>query len=86
MPRRHRQPQHVGAHARVALGEVAGQVGNDRAQHPLRADHPAQRREPAGVLGVVDPGHDVPVDVLAREPHLDPHPRLGIAANEAGTR
>ena len=72
--RRHRQPQHVGAHPGVALGEGGRQLGDGRGQHGLVAHHPPQRRERAGVVaGIRTLDHEA-VDVLPREPHLHPRP------------
>ena len=70
--RRDREPEHVGAGAGVALGEQPRELGDRRAQHRLGADHPPQRRERAGVVGVGAARDDVAVEVLAGEAHLDP--------------
>ena len=51
VPRRHREAQHVAAGAGVARGHVAGQRRHAGAEHRLGADHPAQRGQPAGVVG-----------------------------------
>ena len=52
VPGRDGEPEHVGAGAGVALGEQPGELGDRRAQHRLGADHPPQRRQRAGVVGV----------------------------------
>ena len=76
VPARHGQPQHVGAGAGVALGQVRGERGHLRRQHRLGTDHPPQRRQRPVVVGARHPLEHEAVDVAAREPHLDPHARL----------
>ena len=51
VPRRDGEPEHVGAGAGVPRGHGAGERGDVGGEHPLGADHPTQRLQPAGVLG-----------------------------------
>lgn len=80
VPRRHRQPQHVGAGAGVAGGDRVGEGGDLRGQHDFRGDDPVEPAEPAGVLAARGPGQQEAVDEPAGEPDAHPHahPRLGI--------
>ena len=66
------EAEHVAAGAGVTLGEVGGEVGHGRAQHPLRADHPPQRGQAAGVVGGGHAFHEVAEHLLPGEAHLDP--------------
>ncbi len=73
--RRHGQPEHVGPASGVPLGDGGGQRCHLGREHRLGADDAAQRREPAGVVGLGDALDDVAVDVLPGEPDLHPRPR-----------
>ena len=53
VPRRHGQAQHVAERAGVAGGDGAAQRQHARGEHRLGRDHPAQRRQPAVVLGLL---------------------------------
>ena len=84
MTRRDGQAEDVRADAGVPRGHGAGQCRDIRREHALRADHPAKRLEPAGVLGGRRPLDHEAVDVLTGEPHLHPHPRLRFGAHRLG--
>ena len=84
VPAGHGQPQHVGAGAGVALGQLPGQRGHLGRQHRLGTDHPTQRRQRPLVIGARDPLEHEAVDVAAREPHLDPHPRPRVLGHRRG--
>ena len=75
VPRGDRQPQHVTEGAGVLGRHRLTQLEQGRGEHRLVAHDASHRREPAGVLCRVAALEDEPVDVLARESHLDPHPR-----------
>jgi hypothetical protein len=75
VPRRHRQPEHVGPRAGVPVGEVGAQGSDHGTQDGLRAHDPTQEGEPARVVGLGSaPDHEA-VDVLAGEAHLHPGSR-----------
>jgi hypothetical protein len=84
VPRRHRQPQHVGEGAGVVVGHRARQPRHRGAQHRLGGDHPAQRQQVAVVLGLGHPFQQVAVDVLRAEAHLDPHARTRVGVHGGG--
>ena len=84
VPWRDGQAEHVGTDAGVPRGHGAGQRRNVRGEHPLGADHPAQRLEAAGVLGGRGPFDHEAVDVLPGEPHLDPYAGLRVSAHRLG--
>ena len=74
--RRDRQPQDVGAGARVARGDGVDQSAHVRGQHPLRGDHPVQPAQLADMVCVRASFEDERVDEPAVEPH--PHPHAGL--------
>ncbi len=76
VPRGDGQAEDVGARPGVPPRDGGGQGRDVGGEHLLGADHLAQRREAAGVLGRRRPLQHEPVDVLAREAHLDAHARL----------
>ena len=84
VPGRDGESQHVGAHPGVAAGDGTGEPGHRRAQHRLGADHAAQRGERARVGRARGARHEVAVDVLAGEPHLDPDPGSGDVVEGRG--
>ena len=75
VPRGHREPQHVAERPGVPVGDRPGRGEHLRGQHRLGRHHPAQRAEPAEVLGVGPALEHEPVEVLPGEAHLDPHAR-----------
>lgn len=77
-PRRHSQPQDVAQRARVVVRDPAREVGDLRGEHRLRRDDLADRDQVARVRRARGALHDVAVDVLSAEAHLDPDPGLGV--------
>ena len=86
VPRWDRQPQDVPERAGVPRRDEPGRRQHVGREHRLRRDDPAQRAQPAGVLGGGAPLEDEPVEVLAREPHLDAHARHGGRRHRRGHR
>ena len=82
--RRDSQPKDVGAGAGVPLRDGGGELGDLGTEHRLGADDPPHRCESAGVVRRGRPRHDVAVDVLAGEPHLDPDSRCDALGHRGG--
>ena len=78
VPLGHGEPQHVAEDAGVAVGDGPGEGQDLGREHRLGADHPADGGQPTGMLGVVAPLDDEPVQVAPGEPHPHPASRLGV--------
>jgi hypothetical protein len=72
--RRDRQPEHVGQGAGIAVGDLAGERRDLRAQHRLGRNDPLQVGQPPRVLTGGRALQQVAACQLAREPHPDPAP------------
>ena len=81
---RDREPEHVGAGAGPAGGDLAGERGDLGREHRLGAHHAAQRHQPARMGGLGGAGQDEPVDVLPGEPHLHPGARHRVVGHRVG--
>ncbi len=77
VPWRHREPEHVGQRAGVAVGDRPGQRGDLRREHRLRRHHPLHEAEPTVVVGGGEALEHVAADEPAGEPHPHPRPRPG---------
>ncbi|CAM5483327.1 hypothetical protein SFUMM280S_05026 [Streptomyces fumanus] len=95
--RRHRQLQHIGEAARVAVGDGPGQPEQFRVQHRLGRDDLGQRGQRPGVVRLGEPLDEEPVDQPAAlapplpdpvppspEPHPHPHPGLRVGVQLRG--
>ncbi len=78
MPRRDRQPQHIGAGAGVPGGDRVDEPAHLRGQHRLGGDHPVQPAQLTDVVGVGAAFEHERVDQPAVEPHPHPHAGLGV--------
>ena len=74
---RDREPEHVTQRPGIPRGNLLAQGQQPRGQHHLGADHPAQRRQLALVVGGGPSLEDEPVDVLPGKAHPNSRPRHG---------
>ena len=77
VPRRDRQPQHVGHRARIAGGHRAGQVEDRRAEHGLGRHHLGDGGQAARMLRGRQPLGDEAADQPSGEPDPHANARLG---------
>ncbi len=78
VPRRHREPQHVGAGAGITGRDGSDQTANLRGEHRLGRHDAVQPGEFADVIGLGATLQDEPVDQAAVEPQSHPHAGLRV--------